>query len=114
MSATAASASLKSFDFERSMTGARCETAAMPLLWFANRHVGDDVRAARNCAGRGRRETMREGREATSLYDVGIASIAEHTSMRNAVRETRNKYERYVSKILESMSSNTPRRARYY
>jgi hypothetical protein len=57
------------------MTGARCDTALMALREFVNRHVGDNVRAARNCAGSGRRETMREGRAATSRYDEGIASI---------------------------------------
>lgn len=88
MSATASSASLKSFDFERSITGARCDTALMPLLCETNRHVGEDVRAARNCAGSGRREMMREGRAATSLYDVGIASIMQQED-RNAKNEAR-------------------------
>jgi hypothetical protein len=39
------------------------------------------VRAARNCAGSGRREHNREGRAAMSLYDEGIESIIYFTNV---------------------------------
>jgi hypothetical protein len=46
------------------------------------------VRAARSCAGSGRREHSREGRAAMSRYDEGIASMVACNSSRksNALR----------------------------
>jgi hypothetical protein len=71
-SATASSASLKSFDFDRSIIGARSE---IRRLWFVNLHCGNAEPAARSCAGTGRREQIREGSAASSRYDVGSVSI---------------------------------------
>lgn len=74
-SATASSALLNSFDFDRSIVGALSATALMLRICFVNRQCGGATRAARNCEGSGRRAHNRVGRAASSRYDEGSASI---------------------------------------
>jgi hypothetical protein len=57
----------------------------MPLREFINRHCDGNVRAARSCAGSGRRKHSREGSAESSRLEAVIASIVERRSIMREV-----------------------------
>jgi hypothetical protein len=63
----------------------------MPLREFVNRHCDGNVRAARSCAGSGRRKHSREGSAESSRLDAVIASIVARRSIMREVAIARKR-----------------------